>query len=126
MSVRVWFARDTGFTADPKIQVLGDEHGPGGPLVVEELLALAKLANKDGAVRISYKALARRAFITPAQAKRIVADAAAWEVLEVSECDGHTLVAGFPKWARWQLKDPTAAERQSRRRHANVTQDVTP
>lgn len=117
----MWFARDTGFTSDPKIQILGDEYGPGGPLAVEEMLALAKLNNNGGSLSISYASLARRAFIPQAKAKRIVADAASTGIIEVVEQDSKAFTALFPRWSRWQLKDPTAAARQTRRRHGNVT-----
>ena len=126
MSIRVWFARDTGYTADPKVQVLGDDHGPGGPLALEELMALAKLADRAGEVTITYATLARRTFITPGKAKQIIDDAAELELIIVSEQDKRGFTATFPRWSRWQPKDPGAAARQSRRRHALVTEDVTP
>lgn len=123
MSRRVWFARDTGFTSDPKVQILGDEHGPGAPLALEELMALAKLGQPEGTVSTTYATLARRAFITPAKAKRIVSEAAAAHLIDLAAVNGKTFTASFPKWGRWQLKDPTAAARKSRERHVDVTDE---
>jgi hypothetical protein len=121
VSRRVWFARDTGFTSDPKVQVLGDEYGPGGPLALEELMALAKLGEQEGSVTITYATLARRAFITTAKAKKIVHDAASSNLITLADANGKGFTASFPRWSRWQLKDPTAAARQTRRRHGSVT-----
>jgi hypothetical protein len=129
VSRRVWFARDTGFTADPRIQVLGDEYGPGGPLVIEELLALAKLAGRDGAIDVPFATVARRSFVTPALVKKIVADAGSSGLLEAVDANGKGLSARFCNWSHWHPKDPTAAERKSRERsrsgHADVTENVT-
>ena len=113
MSVRVWFARDTGFTADPKVQVLGDEHGPGGPLVVEEMLALAKLRNNGGSLSISYASLGRRSFVAPPKVRRIVSDAAEAGLIEMVDQTSKDFTARFPRWSRWQPKDPTGAARKA-------------
>ena len=125
MSRRVWFARDTGFTSDPRVQVLGDEYGPGGPLAVEELMALAKLEDKDGTVTVPYATVARRAFITAAMAKKVIADAAQGGILEMSENGGKTVCVTFAKWERWQPKDVTGAVRKRRLRERQAHGDVT-
>jgi hypothetical protein len=121
----VWFARDTGFTSDPKVQILGDEHGPGGPLVIEEMLALAKLKNNSGSLSISYASLGRRSFVAPAKAKRIVCDAAEAGLIDMLEQTAKDFTARFTKWARWQVKDPTGAERKARQRARDRHGDVT-
>ena len=125
MSARIWFARDTGYTADPKVQALGDEHGPGGPLAVEEMMALAKLNGNCGSLTVSYASLARRAFITPAKAKRVVADANSAGIIEVAEQDSKGFAARLLKWSRWQPKDPTGAERKARLRERERNGEVT-
>jgi len=116
VSSRVWFARDTGFTADPRVQALGDEHGPGGPLVVEEMLALAKLKNNSGSFSASYATLGRRAFVRPGKAKSIVSDAAGEGLIEMVEHTAKDFTALFPRWSRWQVKDPTGAARKAAER----------
>jgi hypothetical protein len=130
VSTRVWFARDTGFTSDPKVQVLGDEYGPGAPLALEELMALAKLADNGGDVTVSYATLARRAFITPAKAKQIVTASASAGIINLPSANGKDFTASFPRWTRWQPKDPTAAGRKARQREAEraaqTHADVTP
>lgn len=129
MSARVWFARDTGFTSDPQVQLIGDEHGPGGPLVIEEMLALAKLKNNAGSLGTSYATLARRAFVTPAKARLVVAAAAGGEdpIVEMLTSSPREFTARFLKWTRWQPKDPTGAARKAAQRgrergnHGDVT-----
>lgn len=117
MSRRVWFARDTALTGDRRIQELGAEFGPAGPLVFEEILAVAKIDEEDGTVSVTYAVLASRSFVTPARAKRIVAAAAALGVIELhGEIGAKAFTASIPSWGRWQVKDPTAAARQARRR----------
>lgn len=125
MSTRVWFAREAQFTADPKVQVLGHEHGPAGPLVVEEIFALAKLAEDGGCVSITYAMLAGRAFTTPSKARDILRDAVELGLVEFVDNPGPKGCAlAIPKWRKWQVKDPTAALRQSRRRHGDVTREL--
>jgi hypothetical protein len=121
MSTRVWFARDTGFTADPRVQLLGDEYGPGGPLVLEEMMALAKLRDNGGSLYTSYATLARRTFVTALKVRKIVAASAVAGLIELHEEGTGTFTASFPRWSRWQPKDPTAAARKSRERAAKVT-----
>lgn len=134
MSKRVWFAREAQFTADPKVQALGHEYGPVGPLVVEEIFALAKLSESDGRVQTTYAVLAGRAFSTAAKVRNVVGAAIDLGLFEVDGDQGPKGCAlSIPRWSRWQVKDPTAAARKSRQRHGEVTQmsreshaDVTP
>jgi hypothetical protein len=125
----VWFARDTGFTSDPKVQALGDEHGPGGPLAVEEMMALAMLKDNCGSMEVSYSSLARRAFITPVKARAIVADAHSAGIVEVTEQTVKGFAARFVKWSSWQRKDPTGAARKAAMRSRSTARtghgDVT-
>lgn len=125
MSRRVWFARDTGFTSDPRIQVLGDEYGPGGPLAMEELMAFAKLGADDGTFEAPYATIARRAFVSPALVKRVVADAEQSGIIGSVQNGGKTVSGVFLKWGRWQPKDVTGAERKRRLRERSGHGDVT-
>ena len=125
MSRRIWFARDTGFTADPRIQVLGDEHGPGAPLVIEELMALAKLADDGGKVTVPYATVARRAFVSPALVKKVIDEASSSGLVELCQNGGKTVTVAFPRWERWQPKDVTGAVRKRRLRERERNGDVT-
>ncbi len=117
MSARIWFARDAQFTSDPKVEMLGHEHGPGGPLVVEEIFALAKLSNEGGRVTLLYAQIAGRAFVSPAKAKAIIARASSLRILEfVGQPTAKGATVELPRWSRWQVKDPTAAARKAGQR----------
>jgi hypothetical protein len=108
---------------------MGDEHGPGAVLALEEMMALAKLKNNGGSLSTSYATLARRSFITSAKAKRVVADAAAAGIIEIGESDPKSFTAQFVKWLSWQPKDPTGSARkaairareQEQQSHGDVT-----
>jgi hypothetical protein len=94
-------------------------------LAVEEMMALAKLSGNCGSLTVSYGSLARRAFITPAKAKRIVLDAQTAGIIEVTSQDSKGFSAVLSKWSRWQSKDPTGAERKSRLRERQRNGEVT-
>lgn len=128
MSQRVWFARDTGLTSDPKVQPLGDELGPGVVLALEEMLALAKLKDNGGSMTTSYATLARRSFITPAKAKQLVAAAAAGDdpIIELTQATTRDFSARFLKWSRWQPRDPTGAARKAAQRERDAAEKGTP
>lgn len=103
MSARIWFARDAQFTSDPKIEMLGHEHGPGGALVIEEVFALAKLAGDSGRVTLMYAQLAGRGFVSPAKAKAIIARASSLRILEFvgqPTAKGCTIVLPRRSWGR--------------------------
>ena len=117
MSRRVWYARDCWLTADPKVEHLADLHGPAGILAYEEVLALAKLANNGGGVSILYSQLARRAYLKgPTLARNIVSACADCGLVELVRADDRGAVVKLPRFARWQVKDPTAADRQAAKR----------
>lgn len=115
MSRRLWFARDAWLTSDPLVQQLGADHGAAGPLALEELMALAKLAERDGTVSTSYAALAMRTFTSATKVKAIVLQAGELGLIDL-EANGRAFTASFPNWSKWQTRDPTAAERQARAR----------
>lgn len=136
MTRRVWFARDCWLHADPKVEHLADAHGPAGVLAFEEILALAKLANQKGAVTLTYSQLARRAYLkSTQQARTIVSVCADLGLLDLVQADSGGCSARVGRFARWQVTDPTAAERKAAERgklnqengssHAEVTANVT-
>jgi hypothetical protein len=130
VSARIWFARDTGFTADPTVQAIGEAYGPGGPLALEEMMALAKLNNKEGSFTTSYSVIARRAFITAARVRSVVHQAAnppgeSTAIIKLIDEDAKHFTARFVRWATWQPKDPTGAQRKARHRARQRHGDVT-
>lgn len=120
---RVWYAKDADFLEDPAIVELGDRHGPGGPLVIDALLGLAKLAREGGRVTVGHTALARRAFIDGADTVRaILRDSAEFGVLEVDEISPLKCEVRFPQWDRWQTAHRKARQRE---RDAGSDRDST-
>lgn len=117
MSRRVWFARDCQLTADPRIAAIGDEHGPGGVLVVEEIFALAKLADDGGNVTVGHATLARRAWVTTVEAQAIVATAVDEGIIEITSGGDRRVIMRVLKHRKWNPNDPTASERKARQRH---------
>lgn len=100
---RVWLAKDADFLSDPAIVELGEQHGPGGPLVIDALLGLCKLAREGGRVTVGYTALARRAFLPGhEECRAILRDAAEFGVLEVQDVDSVRCEVSFPAWGKWQ------------------------
>lgn len=125
MSRRIWFAQDAAFLADPKVADLGAEHGAEGPLVIVHLLGLAKLQREGGIAKVKYGALARAAFISHGRrAKQIVHSASELGLLEILDEEGQEVVVAFPSWMRWQIKDPTNAERQQAYRDRNAARNA--
>lgn len=57
-----WFAMSTRFLTDPKVEQLGEQHGPIGPLVFAALLAEAGAQEKGGAVQTGFRGLAHATF----------------------------------------------------------------
>lgn len=135
MTSRVWFARDCWLTADPRVQTLGDEYGAQAVLILEELLALAKLTEENGRVSTTYAVVARRAFSKAATVKKIIIAADELGLVDrEGEIGPKAVVVSFPRWARWQIADPRAAARQAAKRardkarngHVDGTEEVTP
>jgi hypothetical protein len=115
MSDGVWFAKQAMFLDDPAIVELGAQHGPGGPLVVDALLGLAKLARKGGSVTVGYTGLARRTFLGGGrECREIIESAARFKVLEVTESDEVRCTVRFPRWEKWQsaFRQQRFADRQ--------------
>lgn len=129
MTRRFWFKRDANFTADPKIAAVGDALGTAGPFVLEEVLALAKLAEEAGRVTTTYGILARRAFCTPSKAKAAVLKGVEVGFLRMVEQDPKGCTVEVVAWSDWNAKaDLTAAERKRRQREKEAQQrsNVTP
>jgi hypothetical protein len=122
---RVWFAKDADFLEDPAIVELGERHGPGGPLLIDALLGLAKLAQGGGRVTVGHTALARRAFIDNADTVRaILRDSAEFGVLELDEVSPLKCEVIFPQWDRWQTSFRKTRQRE-RERDTTVTERDT-
>ncbi len=117
MSRAPWYRMQSDFLSDDGIIDLGDEHGPGGPLVMVALLGLAKQQDDAGRVRIGWRRLAREAFLDdPALARNAVTSAATIGLLTIIEQDDRLVSLQFGKWGEYQRSATSDAVRQQRRR----------
>lgn len=115
----LWWMKAADFNQRELVVELGEEFGPGGPLVIDELNAQAKREKKGGHVRTGWRSLARRCFLPGGadEARRIVEHAAEIGALDdyEAEDDGRRFtcrVSGFST----DQKSAKAAERQARSR----------
>lgn len=113
-----WYAKDCHYLDDPKIMRLGDRFGAAGPLVVDRLMARAKLLGQGGRIECVYRSLASECFVGGAEEVReIVAAAADLLILTELEEDGFSFVASFPRgtWDRWQANFRQQQKRERER-----------
>lgn len=126
-----WYAMSARFLMDPKVEKLGEKHGPGGPLVIVSLLAHAALQEKAGTVERTFRATASEAFVERDEVQAIIETA-----IEIGLChevsrDVAGCVLDFPAWKRHQATARKAKERAGKKSadkphdQANVTDGHT-
>lgn len=117
-----WYALSTHFLTDEKIEVLGEQHGPAGPLVVVALLCRAKTQAKGGKVDGTFRDLAHLAYCDRKEIRNILASALECGLVE-GDLNGKGYRLAFPAWNRWQSASRMAMKRERDRRKAseNVT-----
>jgi len=98
-----WLSLSTHFLRDEKIETLGERHGPGGPLVVMQLLINAK-ENTDeaGTAWGSFSLLAKRTKVKTDEAFKIVSSAVEVGLVEARCLTSDQYILEFPKWQKWQ------------------------
>lgn len=120
----LWFKRSCTLGQDPKVQAVALTHGPGGVLVLEELLAICKLADDgEGTVATAVNVVAARAFVKPALARKILDALHTQGLIDYVEAPGSdgSFVAVLSGWHEWNKVDSSNAERQ--RRHRDKKRD---
>ena len=129
----VWFRLDAAFLTDDKIVVLGEDHGPAGPLVWVALLAAAKaqelLAEREGLVRMGWRQLRRGAYLANVdQARAIVNGCAELGLLKLDEQGDEGFVASIVGWTARQMsrgRAMTGAERTARWRQRKACDETS-
>jgi hypothetical protein len=118
-----WYAMSAQFLTDPKIEKLGEKHGPAGPLLIVSLFGHARVQEQGGRVERTFRAVAHESFIERDDVARILTDAADTSLLEIEEQDDQGFVVRFPAWQRWQAAFRKAKSRGHDKPHeqANVT-----
>lgn len=110
-----WFAMSTQYLSDPRIEALGEAHGPGGPLLIVALLGQAKIQEKGGSVKRSYRTLAHETFVDREAVLAIVSDAEDSGLVAVDEQDDQGVTVRFLAWDRWQAAARQAKSRENRK-----------
>jgi len=82
-----WWAKDAAWLDREGVVELGEEFGPAGPLVLDALCGMAKLENDAGHVLTGWRALARKAFVTPDDARAVVRHA--FQIGALDDLDEH-------------------------------------
>lgn len=102
----------TQFATDPKLEALGEEHGPGGPLAAVVLMARAKVAADGGRVKFSRRTLANESFVNPGDIEAILRTAEDVDLIEIEEIGGREIIVRFPAFAKWQDAGRKSRERE--------------
>jgi hypothetical protein len=97
-----WFSLSTQFATDPKLEALGEEHGPAGPLAAVVLMARAKVAADGGRVKFSRRTLANEVFIGREDVDAILKTAEDVDLIEIEESGVREITVRFPAFAKWQ------------------------
>ncbi len=109
-----WFPLTTQFTADARIEQLGETFGAGGPLAIVVMLGQAKIQNDGGRSEGTFRDLAHDAFLEDRkQARTIVEQAEGVGLIDVEAIDDHGFVVMFPRWRRYQERMRKQEERES-------------
>jgi len=125
MAVR-WFSMSTQFLTDPKVEELGETHGPAGPLVIVALLGRAKIANDAGRVSCSFRTLAHEAFTDRQGVAGILNEAAENGLLEILDMDDAEVKLRFPAFSRWQDAGRKAEEREATKPNSRANVQTCP
>jgi hypothetical protein len=118
-----WFAMSTRFLTDPKVEQLGEKHGPVGPLTIVSLLSHAAIQEQGGEVERTFRAVAHEVFSDSATVAEVVDDAIELGLCHAVSRDVHGVKVNFPAWKRHQATGRRAKARAARKpaEKANVT-----
>lgn len=106
-----WYAMSTHFLTDEKIEQLGEEYGPAGPLAIVSLLSRAKTQSEGGLVVGTYRELAFHIYSDTEVAKDIIKAAKNVGLVD-GEMNGVGYKLRFPAWDRWQGAFRKAKQRE--------------
>lgn len=106
-----WFAMSTRFLSDPKVEQLGEKHGPAGPLFLVSLLTQAAQQESGGMVEMSFRSLCHETFIDADKASAILDDVTELDIGHTLSRDVHGFKIELPEWKRWQATGRKAKQR---------------
>ena len=123
-----WYRMSAGFLTDPKVEQLGEKHGPAGPLVIVSLLSHACLQEKGGEVERTWRAISNETFVDRGEVESIVEGATENGLCHTVSRDVTGCLLRFPAWKKHQA----AARKAEQREREKTTEkphgkaDVTP
>lgn len=110
-----WYSMSVGFLQDPKVEQLGEKHGPAGPLVVVALFSAAAIEEGGGKLKRTFRTIANDAFVTRDEAEAIVGSAVEIGLCHEVSRDVTGVELQFPAWKRWQATGRKARSRQGQK-----------
>ena len=115
-----WYAMHNQFLSDEKIEVVGEEFGPVGPLIAVALMARASTLGEGGAVHGTYRDMAHDCYVKD----RDVVESVIKRLIDVGflagEANGRGYACTIENWSKWQ-----AAFRQAKAREQKKSRCVT-
>jgi hypothetical protein len=120
-----WWPKDAAWHRRELIIELGEEHGPGGAMVMDVLSSWAQEQRAAGVVRGGFRVLAREAFVSRDEARAIVEHAGqigALDDISIDD-DGRRFVCRVSGWQADQSRG-RAAFRQAAKRDRDAAEDL--
>ena len=116
---RPWCRLDREYLAQDTIRELAERFGPVGPLVFLAVILEAGKSPSGGLVESRLSALGSLAFTTPERVRQVVCGAADLGLIADLDYDEERFRGRLTRWADWEAKDPTGADRSAdyRARH---------
>lgn len=98
-----WYSMDAEFTVNEQVEALGEEFGPGGPLVIVALMGKAALQHQTGGrIKGTFKHLADHAYIERSETRKVIQRAGELGILTVEEVTDRGFEVVLNAWQRWQ------------------------
>lgn len=119
-----WCKVDVRFAKDDKVEAIGEELGPAGPLTMVVLLLNAKSQNRGGKVEGTYRDLAHDVHIDRDQAAEILEGLVQIGFAE-GELNGRNFKLFLPAYKRWNDRQRKQEERERRRESDECHNSVT-
>ena len=115
---RVWYAMDSNFARDPKIDWLRRKHRAAAICIPVVLLGEAKRHNDHGWFQVGWAPLADLAGVTVRKATEVVESMEEVSLLELHKRTPIEFIGKFVAWDVWQ-RAGQAAIRQNRKRESD-------
>ena len=127
---RPWTRLDLAFLEQDTVRTVGENFGPGGVTVLLACILEAKRAamagapaTEQGTCSLRFSALARSAFVTEEDARRIIAALVGLDLLAMQDESEARFTAKLVKWSAWEPRDSSGSGRQQRYRDRHAEHD---